>query len=80
MALITGSNVLNTAFTPAAGTFNVTCMTGTGVDVQRDTGSGYTSAGKLSAGQNADCTQTVASHTWKFVPLDSTSTTCRADQ
>lgn len=80
MALITNSNLLNTAFTPAVGTFNITCLSGTGIDVQRDTGGGYTSAGKLSAGQNVDATQTVATHAWKHIPLDSTTTTCRADQ
>ena len=80
MALLTGSSTLGTAFTPAAGAFNITCLSGTGVDVQRDTGGGYTSAGKVPAGQNFDVTQTVASHTWRFLALDSVTTTVRADQ
>lgn len=80
MALITNSNVLNTAFTPAAGAFTVSCLSGTAIDLQRDTGGGYASVGKVPAGQSLDATQTVAAHTWKCVALDTVTTTCRADQ
>lgn len=80
MALITGSNTLGTAFTPSLGTFTITCNSGTGVDVQRDTGGGYTSQGKLPANQTVEANQVVTGHTWRLLALDTVATTCRADQ
>lgn len=80
MALITNSNVLNTPFTPAAGAFTLACLSGTGVQVMRDIGSGYTEAGRIMGGKNLSATQDVATHQWMFVPLDMKATGVRADQ
>lgn len=83
MALITGSDVLNTPFTPAAGPFIVCVTGGEAALFRRDLASG---AWGLVGGRNPilgsmDVNNPVAGAQYQFVGVTSSTTpTVRADQ
>ena len=86
MALLTGSDVLETAFTPAVGTFLVQATGGVAV-LERRNVTGITWArlqptldGTSSVGNAFNVDNPIASVEYRFVALNGTAPSVRADQ
>ncbi len=78
MPLITGSNALNSTFTPAAGDFTVDVQGGA-VNLQRDSGGGFIWVGRIEQGVGMVVSNPVASVNYRFT-LAAGNPTVRADQ